>query len=445
MKRSVQKSKELSAQIDNPALDEAERQKSAEKRKLIGRKIINIIQTLNRTQKKDGIMKEAKELFYDSEFVNKLDTNPHLICFKNGVFDFKEKIFRSGRPDDYLSMCTNIDYKPLSDDTKVIENEINNFMSQLFPRCNSLKEYVWSHLASTLMGTTDCQTFNMYIGKGQNGKSVLVSLMEKVLGDYKGDVPISLITEKRQKVGGLSPEVAALKGKRYALMQEPSKNDVINEGPLKQYTSGEDTIQGRALYSDNIMFKPMMKLVVTTNHFMVINAQDHGTWRRIRVVPFESLFTDNPVDNDPEKPYQFKLDTTLTREKFPIWKEVFCSMLIKKACETGGLVKDCDIVLERSKEYRATQDHVSAFINEKVIKDKTGKIEKNEINYEFKQWWQSNYGEKRMPSPKDVHEHLDKEYGKCKNGEWSGIKIKYNPTSETFDGDDLNDININDL
>lgn len=446
MKRSVQKSKELSAQIDNPNLEEAERQKSAEKRKLIGRKIINIIQTLNKTQKKDGIMKEAKELFYDSEFTNKLDTNPHLICFKNGVFDFKEKIFRHGKPDDYLSMCTNIDYKPLSEDTKKIESEVNNFMSQLFPRCSSLKEYVWSHLASTLMGTTDCQTFNMYIGKGQNGKSVLVSLMEKVLGDYKGDVPISLITEKRQKVGGLSPEVAALKGKRYALMQEPSKNDVINEGPLKQYTSGEDTIQGRALYSDNVAFKPQMKLVVTTNHFMAINAQDHGTWRRIRVIPFESLFTENPVDNDKEKPYQFKLDTTLTREKFPLWKEIFASMLIEKACQTNGLVKDCDIVLENSRAYRATQDHVSAFVNEKVIKDKNAKIEKNEINYEFKQWWLSNYGEKKMPSPKDVHEHLDKNYGKCKNGEWGGLKIKYNQnTSETFDGDDINDINISDL
>ena len=28
---------------------------------------------------------------------------------------------------------------------------------------------------------------------------------------------------------------------------------------------------------------------------------------RIGIVPFKSLFTNNPVDSDKEKPYQFKL------------------------------------------------------------------------------------------------------------------------------------------
>ena len=449
MKRSVEKSKQLSAQIENPNLDDAERQRSAEKRKLIGRKIINIIQTLNRTQKKDGILKEAKEKFYDPTFINKLDTNPYLICFNNGVFDFKNKEFRNGKPDDYLSFCTNSDYIELTTDTLDIQQEINTFMTQLFPRCDELRRYVWEHLASTLVGTTDSQTFNMYIGKGQNGKSVLVSLMEKILGDYKGDVPLSIITDKRQKVGGLSPELAGLKGKRYALMQEPSKHDVINECPLKQYTSGEDNINARDLYSGSINFKPQLKLIVTTNHFMRINTDDWGTWRRIRVIPFESLFTENPVQNDPEKPYQYKLDTSITREKFPRWKEVFVSMLVKIACDadlSSKKVTDCDIVLEESRSYRASQDRVSAFVIEKIVRDKSSKIEKNEINHEFKQWWSSNYGEQKMIQPKDVHEYLDKAYGKCKAGEWKGIKIQYNAaTADRFEDEDIDDIDENDL
>ena len=139
-----------------------------------------------------------------------------------------------------FSLCTNIDYVELSDKNMHIQNEIHSFFDTLFPRVNEengkmeLKEYMWQHLASTLMGTTDCQTFNMYVGKGQNGKSVLISLMEQILGEYKGDVPLTLITEKRAKVGGVTPEIVELKGKRYALMQEPSKTDIINEGIMKQ-------------------------------------------------------------------------------------------------------------------------------------------------------------------------------------------------------------------
>ena len=55
-------------------------------------------------------MIEAKELFYDGDFMEKLDTNPYLLCFNNGVMDFKEKEFRDGRPDDYISLSTNINY-----------------------------------------------------------------------------------------------------------------------------------------------------------------------------------------------------------------------------------------------------------------------------------------------------------------------------------------------
>ena len=40
-------------------------------------------------------MREAKELFYDKNFLNKLDdSNTLSICFNNYVIDFKNKIHR---------------------------------------------------------------------------------------------------------------------------------------------------------------------------------------------------------------------------------------------------------------------------------------------------------------------------------------------------------------
>ena len=178
-------------------------------------------------------MREAAEIFYDKFFFDKLDQNPYLLSCENGVVDFKAEnannLFRKGRPEDYLSLNTQMVYKPLEKCDQEIINEINTFMAQLFPN-SELYEYMWDHLSSALLGTNQNQTFNIYTGEGRNGKSKLVEFMSMILGDYKGTVPISLITQKRSSIGGVSPEIAQLMGKRYAVMQEPTKGDKINEG-----------------------------------------------------------------------------------------------------------------------------------------------------------------------------------------------------------------------
>jgi len=399
-------------------------------------RILGICQRLASTNDKKNIMTEAKELFYDGTFLSKLDTNPYLLCFKNGIIDFKTKEFRKGQPEDNVSMCTNIDYIPLNPAIhQSIIDEINDFMCKLFPE-PELCEYMWDHLAATLYGTSANQTFNMYIGIGQNGKSVLVDLMSKVLGEYKGDVPLTLVTDKRGKVGGLAPEIVQLKGKRYAVMQEPSKGDVINEGIMKQLTSGKDPIQGRAPYMpQTISFLPQFSLVVTCNTLMDVNANDHGTWRRIRAVPFLSLFTENPVVGDKDKPYQYKLDKYID-EKFEGWAEVFIAMLVARGFITNGIVKDCSIVMAKSHEYRKSQDYISEFIGDRVARDPSGKIKKMELNNEFSIWHMANYGGKG-PSPKDLHEYMDKEFGRQRNQTWFGVKIRYE--RDEVENDFMND------
>ena len=409
--------------------------------------IMDICSRLSRTNDKKNIMTEAKELFYDGTFMNKLDTNPYLLCFKNGVIDFKEKCFRAGRPEDNISMCTNINYRPLNyEKDKEIIDTCHDFLHKLFPE-EELYKYMYDHLASVLIGTTSNQTFNMYIGVGQNGKSVLVSLMEKVLGEYKGDVPLTLVTEGRTKIGGLAPEVVQLKGKRYAVMQEPSKGDKINEGVMKQLTSGIDPIQARAPYMPQaITFIPQLKLVVCSNTMLEIKSNDHGTWRRIRVVPYKSLFTDNPVSDDPENPYQYKIDKNII-EKFDDWKEVFAAMLVERAFETDGLVKDCSIVMAASNEYRESQDYIAEYIRDRVVKDPNGKIKKTQLNNDFSDWYMATYG-RGGPPPKDIHEYMDKQFGRQKNQAWTGVRIRYDdrddldiPEDEEIDdGIDVNEL-----
>ena len=384
--------------------------------------LVEIAHTLKKTDKKNNIMREARDLFYVKDFMNLLDSKNNLLCFNNGVIDFNEKIFRKGIPEDYTSKCTNIDYIPL-DDNKHKENidEINLFMYQLFPN-DELRKYMWEHLASVLIGKNDNQTFNIYTGRGRNGKSKLVELMSLILGDYKATVPITLITQKRNSIGSTSSEIVQLMGVRYAVMQEPSVGDSINEGIMKEITGG-DPIQGRALFKDSVTFVPQFKLVVCTNHLFDIKSNDDGTWRRIRVCDFVSLFTENPVDGEEDKPYQFKVDKYIDR-KFEQWKCVFMSMLVEKAMETQGEVKDCDIVCAKSQLYRETQDHFAEFVRDNVKIQAEGVIlTQKELKDNFNEWWKLNYGGS-PPNGKGLFDFMNKKFGKFVKGEgWKGVSL----------------------
>lgn len=402
-------------------------------------KVIDIYSRLGRTNDKKNLMTESKDLFYDSHFENAVDTNPYLLCCNNGVWDFKERIFRDGKPEDYISMCTNLDYVPLSAKNQGVQDEINDFMAKLFPEAE-LRNYMWDHLSSTLVGTAVNQTFNNYLGAGRNGKSVLVTLMTKTLGEYKGELPLTaVVTPRRVGVGGLAPEITALKGKRYAVMQEPRQGDVLNEGILKELTSGYDAIQARAPFQkQSITFIPQFKLVVCANILPEIKAQDHGTWRRIRVIPFMSLFTETPVDNDPLKPYQFLLDSSID-EKFDTWKTVFLSMMIERVLKTNGRVNDCDIVLKASNDYKHKQDVISQFIEEKIVRSPGEHMKKTAVNNEFRVWHESNFGTKG-PQSKELHSYLDRIYGLHDTKGWHDISIIYETNrDDTVDPDDIED------
>ena len=375
---------------------------------------------LKKTTWKQNIMRECSEVFYEANFQDKLDTFTHLLCFNNGVLDMNENIFRKGKPDDYLSLCTNTNYQEFdpTDPTQVIiRDEINEFMSQLFPNRN-VCQYMWEHLASTLKGSNLNQTFNIYFGGGRNGKSKLVNLMGRVLGDYKGSVPLTIITQKRSNIGTASPEIAQLQGTRYAVMQEPSKNQKLNEGPFKELV-GDDPLQGRALFKDTVTFIPQFKLAVCTNVLFDIKSNDDGTWRRIRIVDFVSKFVDNPSEN-PED-HEFKIDLKLD-EKFVTWVPVFTSLLVEVLFKTGGIVHDCDEVMASSQKYKEQQDYFAGFMKDRVCAHPTGLLKKGDVYSEFQEWYSELYGGK-IPSGKELYEYIEKDIGKPTKRGWRGYTL----------------------
>ena len=171
-----------------------------------------------------------------------------------------------------------------------------------------------------------------------------------------------------------------------------------------------------------------------------IKSNDEATWRRIRVVDFVSKFVDNQSDVNEENNKYLK-DPSLG-DKLDDWAPVLAGMLVKRCFETNGRVVDCEPVLAASRKYRQGQDHIEAFVQEKVVKtdNPRDRIGKRELTNEFKTWFQENEGGGKPPKEKELYEYMDKIYGKAKTTGWHGLEIVYADQEDDIDeiGKELN-------
>lgn len=415
--------KKLNRLIEDGISKEADDNKQEAIKKKIG-KIADVMTMLKKTSDKNNIMREASEIFFDSDFDKNIDTNPWLICFKNGIVDLKNKIFRDGVPTDYITKCTNIHYKEYNEDNET-STEIKQFMKDLFPD-PSLNQYMWDHLSSVLIGENLNQTFNIYHGRGSNGKSMLTDLMFMTLGEYSGSVPVSLITDKRPGIGATSSEIIQLKGIRYAVMAEPKKGDRINEGIMKQLT-GDSTISGRALYHETQTFNIQFHLVVCTNTLFEISSHDDGTWRRIRVCDFKAKFIEPEEDgmySTEIYPHQLPKNKNL-KDNMKKWIETFAGMLVRYAFNNQGKISNCNVVKNRTDRYRMESDYICCFVKEKIRfdnKSPNNVLKIMDVYSEFKIWYELNAPKEKMPKLNEIKEYIIDKYGKAnKDGHWDNL------------------------
>lgn len=372
--------------------------------------IAAVMRRLKDTSFKNNIMTECKELFYDKdkEFLLKLDSNNYLLGFKNGVYDLIHKEFRVGRPEDYISFCTNINYIPYNPDNEDIR-DIMEMYKKIFP-IRRIRNYIFRRTASFLDGSTKDEIFDIYSGGGGNGKSKHMELLEAAMGDYAGKLPVQLITAKRTNADNASPALAKTKGKRIVSMQEPDTKTRMNVGLMKEW-SGGDKIQARALYNEPFEFKPQFKLVLCCNDKPELPSHDDGTWRRLRLVEFICKFVHEP---NIDKVFQFKIDTTLS-EKFENWAEPFMSILIHyySLYAKDGLCIP-DEIFEYTNEYRTTSNHFNEYCSDNVIEDNTNDtiVSLDAFFENYKKWYKEIYNDNRVKTRKDLIKFLEEKLGK---------------------------------
>ena len=390
--------------------------------------ITGIISKLKITSFKKNVIQECKEMFHDNKFEEKLNSNRNLLGFNNGIYDLELCSFRDGLPEDYVTFSTNNNYYDFEDDDERLL-EVKQFLTEVLPKDN-IREYVMTMFGSFLTGKT-YEKFFIFTGKGGNGKSKLIELLENSMGDYSCALPVTLMTQKRARAEAADPAVARIVGKRFGCMQEPDKNEEIHVGFMKQLTGG-DKLLARNLHCAPIEFKPQIKIVMCCNVLPAVSDNDDGTWRRIRVVEFISSFVDEPNSNIK---YQYKIDLSLgdkLKGDGP-WIEpfIFYALEYYKKYKQFG-IKEPAAVKKYTDEYKSESDLFTQFINEKIVlcqNENPDPLRLTDIYYCFQEWHRQTKGHNsKCPSRNELKNNMNKKYGdKCDQDNkniWCGIAFK---------------------
>lgn len=358
-----------------------------------------ILKSLETPAFKSNVIKEASELFYEKNFDKVKDTNLDLFAFPNVVYDCENNVIREGYPDDLITLCAGVDYReydPQSDSVK----KLNKFFKQVFVN-KKLREYFLLAVSSCLRGRNREKNFYVMSGiKSYNGKSTTQSMIELGFGEYSCKPPTSLITApKRTDPNSASPALEILRNKRIGFLQEPSSNEIINAGIMKELSSGYDSLYSRALHSMPVSFVPQLRMFLVCNAIPSIQ-MENAIKNRMKIIDFMSEFCKDAPEDEQEQYEQLKfpIDTNFEKnfdELVPVlmWKLV---KIFPKYKEHGlQSPEECNISLDN---FETANNPLSMFLDENIC-EKEGKIMKLKVLYAtYVNWYRMlNINKKLIP------------------------------------------------
>lgn len=315
------------------------------------------------------IVDASKSFFINQNFQKNLDANKYLIGCENGVIDLERKTFRDTSPDDFISMSTGIYYHvPSNNDI----DELRYYLEDLFVD-EELINNVLEIIASLLVGSNDDKNIIIALGPTNAGKTQLVKLFEKTLGDYAVTFPKELVYQRSISSSAARPELARVEGKRIAFINELSKDERMNVATVKEL-SGNDKFYARKLYADGGEITPMFTMYLSCNEVPRIPQDDEALWGRLLIINFESTFINDASDDRKEQLLSRKfsrisnLDETFIKLAPTLLWTLFTKYIENRNKYPKGIPK-CFSIRNATKKFREANNPIHKFITERITID----------------------------------------------------------------------------
>lgn len=216
-----------------------------------------------------------------------LDADPFDFAVRNGVLDLRTGELRDARPLDFITKTSPVVYDP-----EAKAPTFERYLETSLPD-PEIREYLQKIIGYSLTNSTLEQAFFIHYGPtSSNGKSVLINMMEKILGDYFSPASSkALLTSKNDKIG---QDFIDLAGPRFLSLSETKQGAALDEAAVKSLTAG-DWRADRAHYSGNEKYRVTGKMHIATNAMPHMNP-DEAMKRRLHLVPWTVSFAGGKGD-----------------------------------------------------------------------------------------------------------------------------------------------------
>lgn len=338
---------------------------------------------------------------------HEVDMDPFLLTCPSGTIDLRTGQLREHDPADLITVQTETPFDP-----QATCERWESFLREVFADDNELIGFLQRFAGYCLTGDTREHILIVMHGAGRNGKSTLLKVLQRVLGDHAVTAELSTFLRARGDRGPRN-DLARLHGARLVSAAESGEGRALDEATIKEITGG-DRIAARFLYGEHFEFTPSFKLVILTNHRPQVDGDDDAIWARLRLIPFEQCF---------EGREDKELDGKLQAEAPGIlnWAIRGCQDWQAYGLGTAAAIQVA------TNEYRQDEDLLGAFLEERCTL--TGEIKRDQLRTAYEAYCKQ-IGEKPLAA-NVLGKRLSKRGIKSvkRTGTYRGLSLQDGPAS----------------
>lgn len=313
----------------------------------------------------------------DSEF----DARPDLLCVGNGVVKLDTGELLPHDPALLLTKGTRTPYTP-----GAVHADWDKVLKSLPPES---RDWLQGRIGQGITGhTPDDDRVVFMKNSGSGAKSTVIASLQTALGEHMVKVPEKVLIAKADSH---STEITELRGARLAYIEELPEGRFLNVKRLKD-VAGTDVMDGRRMRANIIRWEATHSLFLTTNYSPRVSESDHGTWRRLAMLPFPYTYVDRPEDVVNEATQRVK-DTKL-RPRMIAGKAGRAEAVLAWAVEGARNWYAAERVMaplpaavkSATDAWRGNEDYLSGFIEEFLEFDPAGGVYTDELYGVFSEW-----------------------------------------------------------
>jgi len=367
---------------------------------------------LENTTRITSTLKEAAHTPPMASYADSYDTDNFAFNCLNGTIDLRTGMLRDHCPEDMITICA-----PVLFDREAKHELWSKVLLEIFQDDLVLIGYVQRVFGMCLTGDVREHVLPILYGpEGRNGKDTVLDGIRGVMGDYAGEAATSLLISKKG-FDEHPTEIADLFGKRLVIGSETAEDGKLKAATVKRLT-GTKRVKGRFMHQDFFEFDRTFKIMLCTNHRPDVGENTAAIWSRLKIIPFNRVFTESEQDKTLGEKLISEYPGVLN------WLIAGCRQWL-----ANGL-QEPEAVGEAVAEYKSSQNPLDDFFKECCKFSAFGICPVSILKQKFEEW-QKDRGENLSISSRVFNDELrgrgcenkNQWYGGMTQKVWLGIDL----------------------